>query len=213
MFEQRGELVDHAFHFAVEAHREQKRKDFPLPYSSHVIEVYKRVFGYGVRDEEILAAALLHDIIEDTDYDFDYLKSQYGLRVASIVKECSRSGGDHVSNKEKLLFMKSFEKKSIESVIIKIADRYCNVMDYHQARRPIYAAWYALQAYPLYDRWTTCPVECSNMGVVFSSEDIINLRSKYLLQYPKLKQLQYANQNREEYLKKADKILMSRPRE
>lgn len=147
------EKLEEAYDFAIEAHRGQYRRDFPLPYSTHVIQVYKRVFDYGIRDYEVLMAALLHDIIEDTKYPYEYIEAKFGKRVADIVLECSRTGGDHVGNNHKLQFMKSFYKKSNESIVIKIADRFCNVMDYYQAGRPVYAAWYALQAYPLIDKY------------------------------------------------------------
>lgn len=145
-----GELVEKSFYYAVDAHHGQYRKSFPLPYATHVIEVYKRVYNYGIRDEEILSAALLHDVIEDTVIKYQDLMNDFGKRVADIVLDCSREG-ENVTNKEKLDFMKSFSNKSNESVIIKVADRTCNVMDFYYDGREHYASWYALQAYPLID--------------------------------------------------------------
>lgn len=201
-----GELVDKSFEFAIAAHKGQYRKDFPLPYATHVIEVYKRLFNYGVRDEEILSAALLHDYIEDvnTETGYEVLVEQFGVRVADVVQECSRTGGDHVGNNHKLDFLKSFSKKSCASVALKIADRVCNVRDYLHADRPIYAAWYALQAYPLYQRYSE-DINSKYMRVLnlkYIDEDLRFLSDLIRTRYDVW-----------EGYSKFDNILMKRPRE
>lgn len=202
----KGELVEKAFDFAIEAHKGQYRKSFPLPYATHVVEVYKRLFNYGVRDEEILAAALLHDYIEDVNTKTGYkvLVAEFGERVADIVKECSRSGGDNVGNNHKLDFLKSFLKTSYAAALIKIADRVCNVRDYLHAGRPIYAAWYALQAYPLMDRYyeAISNGESKEIPTPYISDDIVFINQ--------LVQEQYGKRPEQP---KLDKILMKRPRE
>ena len=142
--------IEKAITFATQAHLLQKRKHSGIPYIVHPIEVMKRVSDYGVIDDTILAAAVLHDVKEDCSSEWgEKILTEFGWDVHSIVVECSRPQGDDATKPEKYRFLQSFSTKSIQSVIIKIADRYCNVHDYiHTSGK--YASKYALQAYPLY---------------------------------------------------------------
>lgn len=143
------------------------RKHSGLPYSVHITEVMKRVAHYGYDFEhctlfeaeggaqyvfDVLGSACGHDIEEDTTLDIGDFRKTWGDRIADIVHECTREEGDTATRAEKWDFLCSFFEKSKESVVIKIADRYCNVMDYMD-RDPKYAAKYALQAFPLYVRF------------------------------------------------------------
>ena len=72
--------------FAARKHMGQKRADGVTPYFSHVSRVtliLSHVFG--VRDEELLTAALLHDTLEDTATDYDEIEDHFGARVADMV--------------------------------------------------------------------------------------------------------------------------------
>ena len=65
--------------FAARAHRGQLRKDGATPYAAHPTRVAMTVaFLFGFDDEEILVAALLHDVIEDTTVDYDDLLGHFG---------------------------------------------------------------------------------------------------------------------------------------
>ena len=67
--------------FAARAHRNQWRKDGQTPYVSHVFRVCLTVRQlFGVDDDDVLTAALLHDTIEDTDTDFDDIESAVRVR-------------------------------------------------------------------------------------------------------------------------------------
>src|SRR5947207_14097454 len=72
--------------FAARAHRHQLRKDNQTPYAAHpfrVCLIVRHVFGFD--DPKALAAALLHDTIEDTTTDRDDLIEQFGAEVAEWV--------------------------------------------------------------------------------------------------------------------------------
>ena len=72
-------LVDHAYNFAVEAHGDQKRKYTGEPYVTHCVEVAKIVQEVG-GDVEMICAALLHDVLEDTPVSYDELNAaKYGF--------------------------------------------------------------------------------------------------------------------------------------
>jgi (p)ppGpp synthase/HD superfamily hydrolase len=75
-----------AIAFAARAHRHQLRKDKETPYVSHVVRVafiVRHVFG--IADERVLTAAVLHDTIEDTTTDYDDIEAQFGSEIASWV--------------------------------------------------------------------------------------------------------------------------------
>ena len=81
-----GPLWQQAAAFAARAHQHQMRKDGCTPYFSHTVRVALTVAClFGEKDEEILAAALLHDTIEDTTADYNDLYELFGRRVADIV--------------------------------------------------------------------------------------------------------------------------------
>jgi len=142
--------IESALVFATNAHLAQKRKGSGIPYVTHCVEVMKKVSDYGIRDESPLCAALLHDVYEDAPEYTDSVKKEFGPYVDLLVEECTRAEGDDATLAEKYSFLNSFYRKTTHSLIIKIADRFCNVMDYRNSNKDRYAAWYAMQAYPLY---------------------------------------------------------------
>ena len=77
--------------FAARAHRHQIRKDKETPYVSHVFRVclvVRHVFGFD--DPRMLAAALLHDTIEDTATDYDDIRDDFGPDVANWVSALTK---------------------------------------------------------------------------------------------------------------------------
>ena len=82
-------LLLKAIHFAADKHRDQRRKDVHAsPYINHPISVAQILSDEGqVKDIEVLAAAILHDTVEDTETEFTDLESEFGDRIAGIVKE------------------------------------------------------------------------------------------------------------------------------
>ena len=79
-------LWQKAASFAARAHAGQVRKDGRTPYVAHPFRVAMTVRDvFGVEDEVALAAALLHDVIEDTTADYDDLARKFGEEVAEVV--------------------------------------------------------------------------------------------------------------------------------
>jgi hypothetical protein len=125
------------------------RHDIGLPYIFHPMEVCKDARDRGIVDEEFLCACVLHDTLEDTKYTEDQMLADFGPRVLSIVKEVSKIGIDDEGIEVKMDFLKHCTGKSFESLLLKLSDRYCNVMDYKNGKRIWYPSYYAIQAYPL----------------------------------------------------------------
>lgn len=80
-------LLD-ALNFAAVRHRDQRRKGKQgAPYVNHLIEVAHLLASHGVEDEELLVAAVLHDVVEDTPATCEDVAQRFGTRVAAIVAE------------------------------------------------------------------------------------------------------------------------------
>lgn len=87
-------LLDRAITFAVKAHQGVERKGKGFPYIVHPMEAVC-IVATMTNDQELLAAAALHDVIEDTDTTAEDLKKEFGERVAMLVEAESddKSGG------------------------------------------------------------------------------------------------------------------------
>jgi len=152
------ELLDRAVEFSVLKHRGQYRKSLGIPYVSHVFDVMKLLTRYGVTDEEWLAAALLHDTVEDTDATLKEIANLFGKRVAAIVdyvtwpeKMTKQQKWDHLATK-----VGDNNPVSREGTILKIADRISNVEDYRTVPNSrSYASKYALEGFPVFFTFLT----------------------------------------------------------
>src|SRR2546430_1073016 len=88
----RPELFQEAAAFAARAHRHQTRKDGKTPYVSHLVRVALTVTQvFGCDDPIVLAAALLHDTIEDTTTDYDDLVERFGREAADCVAALTKN--------------------------------------------------------------------------------------------------------------------------
>lgn len=76
-------------HFSAFKHRDQRRRDQARsPYINHPIEVARLLWEVGgIRDEATLAAAILHDTLEDTDTTPDEIRERFGEEVLGLVLE------------------------------------------------------------------------------------------------------------------------------
>src|SRR4051812_48174047 len=81
-----------AVRWAFKLHKNQDRDgEGALPYITHVMEVVSNLrYVGGVMDEDLLCAAALHDVVEQSDVPFSRIESRYGVRVCSLVKELTR---------------------------------------------------------------------------------------------------------------------------
>ena len=78
------QLLDRAIIFAVRAHDGTERRGKGLPYIVHPLEAVE-IVATMTRDQELLAAAALHDTVEDTDVSVEQIRAEFGDRIASIV--------------------------------------------------------------------------------------------------------------------------------
>ncbi|MDR0536133.1 MAG: HD domain-containing protein [Puniceicoccales bacterium] len=118
----------HATHFAAEKHSNQRRKNTAAaPYINHPIEVALHLATVGnVTNEDWLAAAVLHDTIEDTDTSREEIAGLFGETVASLVCECTDDKSLPKAERKRLQVVNA-AGKSVGAKLIKIADKSCNL--------------------------------------------------------------------------------------
>ena len=123
-------LILKAAAFAAHKHRDQRRKDAKAtPYINHPIEVARVLcVEGGVRDPKILAAALLHDTIEDTETSYKELRGQFGLLIADIVAEVTDTKFLDPHSRKRLQIAKAGHA-SAAAQQVKIADKLSNLRD------------------------------------------------------------------------------------
>lgn len=123
-----------AIHFAKKHHEGQFRKFDGLPYFTHPIRVAKIVKQY-TEDSDLIIAAYLHDLIEDTKVTKRWIKKKFGKRVANIVNELSSDSSkiEKMGSKAEYLASK-MQKMSLEALLIKLSDRLDNVSDFEAAK-------------------------------------------------------------------------------
>jgi HD domain len=116
-----------ALSFAAEAHRNHRRKGASQePYVNHLIEVLDLVASVEDGDVDVLIAALLHDVLEDTRTDYDELVATFGERVARIVQENSDDMTLPKPERQRAR-LASMSKKSREARLVKFADIISNL--------------------------------------------------------------------------------------
>ncbi|RNC63114.1 MAG: Bifunctional (p)ppGpp synthase/hydrolase RelA [Candidatus Dichloromethanomonas elyunquensis] len=82
------EKIFKAIDLAAKTHKNQFRKGSNTPYVAHPYAVGMILLKEGC-SEDVVAAGILHDTIEDTIINLDYLRNKFGFKVADIVEECS----------------------------------------------------------------------------------------------------------------------------
>ena len=124
------DLVERAFECCVTAHEGQKRKTNE-DYYIHPFNVAKIIISLGM-DSQSIAAALLHDVVEDTEATVDDIKAKFGAEVALLVDGVTRISKLNFSTKEQeqaesLRKMLIAMGQDIRVIIIKLADRLHNM--------------------------------------------------------------------------------------
>ncbi len=94
-----SELLDRAIVFAVKAHRNTERRGKGFPYIVHPMEAME-IVSTITSDQELLAAAALHDTIEDTDVTVEQLREMFGERIAELVYAESDQFSEGVSEED-----------------------------------------------------------------------------------------------------------------
>ena len=122
--------IKKAYDLAFNAHKNQRRRSGE-PYIMHPVAVAKILFKLGM-DNECIIGALLHDVVEDTEYDIEYIKNEFGAEVALLVDGVTKLGQIPLSTREEVQaenIRKMFiaMNEDIRVIIIKLCDRLHNM--------------------------------------------------------------------------------------
>jgi len=126
------ELIDKAFKIANEAHWNMRRKSGE-PYIIHPISVAKIVnqeIGLGAKS---IAVALLHDVVEDTEYSLEDVERDFGPKICSLIDGLTKISGTYNKENSSSLQAENFRKMlltisdDLRVILIKIADRLHNM--------------------------------------------------------------------------------------
>ena len=123
-------LIFKALEFAARKHRDQRRKDEPAtPYINHPIEVAELLINEAdVSDSDVLAAAILHDTVEDTETTAEELVSTFGADIAAIVLEVTDDKSLPKAERKRLQ-IENAAHCSDPAKLVKLADKTCNLRD------------------------------------------------------------------------------------
>lgn len=144
-------LIRKAYEFAYRKHKNQKRKSGE-PYIIHPLNVAQIVAEMGL-DTATICAALLHDVVEDTNATYEVISKKFGAEIADIVEGVTKLTNSFATNEErqtenyKKLFIAM--DKDIRVILLKIADRLHNVttLEYLDRKKQISIAKETLEIY------------------------------------------------------------------
>ncbi|MDN4472773.1 bifunctional (p)ppGpp synthetase/guanosine-3',5'-bis(diphosphate) 3'-pyrophosphohydrolase [Demequina sp. SYSU T00b26] len=108
---ERVAVIERAYSVAEEAHRGQKRKSGE-PYITHPIAVAQIVADLGL-PASVIAAALLHDVVEDTDYPLERMEQEFGAEISMIV--------DGVTKLDKVKYGDAAQAETVRKMVVAMA--------------------------------------------------------------------------------------------
>jgi len=146
------ELVTKAFRFAAAAHEGQKRRSGE-PFITHPVGVAKICVELRL-DEETVAAALLHDVVEDTDITIDTIRKEFGAEIAALVDGVTKLTRVQFQTREQAE-AENYRKmvvamaEDVRVILIKLADRLHNLrtIEYLGKEKQIRKSKEALEVY------------------------------------------------------------------
>jgi GTP diphosphokinase / guanosine-3',5'-bis(diphosphate) 3'-diphosphatase len=123
------DLILRAVAFAAHKHRDQRRKNQEAsPYINHPIELATVLWEEGVRDPVVIAAALLHDTLEDTETTWQELRGEFDEEIADIVAEVTDTKWIKKEARKRLQVARA-KHSSSAAKLVKLADKICNLRD------------------------------------------------------------------------------------
>jgi GTP diphosphokinase / guanosine-3',5'-bis(diphosphate) 3'-diphosphatase len=146
------ELIRRAFDYAEQAHRGQTRRSGE-EFIHHPWEV-AQICAQLHLDEQTIAAALLHDVVEDTEVEFDDIRAEFGQEIAQLVEGVTKLTRTHFKSREQAE-AENYRKmivamaQDVRVILIKLADRLHNLrtIEYHGRQKQVQKAKEALEVY------------------------------------------------------------------
>ncbi len=143
-----GTLV-FARHYALLHHGDQRYAAFPYEY--HLRSVVRTLAYAGVSDCEMLSAAWLHDVVEDTSVTIRDIYDQFGARVARLVSAVTDDEGATRAARKRHMVEK-LTNAGADAVLLKQADRLCNFREAVKNRNRNLIESYTREHFQFFDR-------------------------------------------------------------
>jgi guanosine-3',5'-bis(diphosphate) 3'-pyrophosphohydrolase len=143
-----AEVVDRiatAVQFATAYHGDQRRKT-GVPYLEHLLEAVQiLVEGAGVSSPDVLVAAVLHDVVEDTPCTLGDVRTAFGPRVAELVGWVTIPAPGHGedSSAAREAYLRRLRDAPRDAILVKLADRMSNVQTLRNLAPDRQRAYYA----------------------------------------------------------------------
>ena len=122
------DILEHAIYVATKCHHGQKRKSEDLDYIYHPMCVGVKLLENGLK-KEIVAAAFLHDTVEDTMYTLEDIKNEFGEEVAGYVKEVTEKSKENSWEERKISSIEKTKTLSYGAKCIIASDKINNLLD------------------------------------------------------------------------------------
>ena len=197
-------IIKEAYEFAYKEHKEQKRKSGE-PYIIHPLNVAQIVAEMGL-DTATICAALLHDVVEDTNATYEVISKKFGIEIADIVEGVTKLTNSFATNEEKQAenYKKLFiaMDKDIRVILLKIADRLHNVctLEYLERKKQISIAKETLEIYaPIANKLGMYDLKCKLEDEAF----------KYLYPDEYIETLNIIEQKKKEKLEDLKNIILN----
>ena len=144
----------HAHNFAAAAHAGQKRKFTNEPYLNHLEATAQFLWEATNGDASVddLIAAILHDIVEDTDITLDDVGKEFGKVIMDLVSELTTDPAIKAIEGKKKYLSKKLNSMSSRALSIKLSDRLSNIISLTDEVTPIdFIKWYVKETSYLVD--------------------------------------------------------------
>ena len=140
-------LFDKAAKFAIEAHQGTERRSKAYPYIIHPMEA-AAIVATITNDQEMLAAAILHDVVEDTDVTIEQIREQFGDRVAMLVQNETAPLDENLTWREKKTAqLKQLAEAPYDSKVVALGDKFSNMsgiaLDYRKIGDEVWKRFHA----------------------------------------------------------------------
>ncbi len=120
------DMIERAIIFAAKAHKNQTRKGTDIPYITHTFAV-GMLLQKEKCSEEVIAAGILHDTLEDTETTFKDLTEAFGVRVANLVLAASENDKSLPWTVRKQHTIEMLKDASLEEIQVIVADKLHNL--------------------------------------------------------------------------------------
>ena len=140
-------FFDKAAKFAIEAHRGTERRGKGYPYIIHPMEAAS-IVATITNDPEMLAAAILHDTVEDTDATIEQIRELFGDRVAELVQHETAPLDESMPWREKKSQqIRQLTEAPYDSKVVALGDKLSNMrgiaLDYHKVGDEVWKLFHA----------------------------------------------------------------------